>query len=61
MRELRPLLDDRRRTVAGGTLADAMDAAEDVPGQTVIRSRANPVFPVGGMAVLRGNLAPAAP
>ena len=36
MRELRPLLDGAARTVAGGTLADAMDAAEDVPGQTVI-------------------------
>jgi dihydroxy-acid dehydratase len=58
MRELRPLLDGTARTVAGTTLADAMDGAEDVPGQTVIRTRDNPVFPVGGMAVLRGNLAP---
>ncbi len=58
MRELRPLLDGTARTVAGTTLADAMDAAEDVPGQTVIRTRENPVYPVGGMAVLRGNLAP---
>ena len=58
MRELGPLLDGTARTVAGGTLADAAAAAEDVPGQTVIRPRDNPVFPVGGMAVLRGNLAP---
>ena len=58
MRELAPLLDLDARTVAGGTLADAVAGAEDVPGQTVIRSRDNPVFPVGGMAVLRGNLAP---
>ena len=58
MRELRPLLDETARTVTGGTLADAIHAAEDVPGQTVIRSRENPVFPVGGMAVLRGNLCP---
>jgi dihydroxy-acid dehydratase len=58
MQELRPLLDGAARTVAGTTLADAMDGAEDVPGQTVIRSSADPVFPVGGMAVLRGNLAP---
>jgi dihydroxy-acid dehydratase len=58
MRELRPLLDGTARTVAGTTLADAMDGAEDVPGQTVIRTRDNPVYPVGGMAVLRGNLAP---
>lgn len=58
MRELRPLLDATARTVVGTTLGEAIDAAEDVPGQTVIRSRANPVYPVGGMAVLRGNLAP---
>ena len=58
MRELRPLLDGTARTMAGTTITDAMDGAEDVPGQTVIRSRDNPVFPVGGMAVLRGNLAP---
>ncbi len=58
MRELRGLIDPAARTVAGGALGEAMDAAEDVPGQTVIRSRDNPVFPVGGMAVLRGNLAP---
>ncbi len=58
LRELRPLLDTTARTMTGGTLGDAIDAAEDVPRQTVIRSASNPVFPVGGMAVLRGNLAP---
>ena len=58
MRELAPHLRTGARTVAGGTLADAIAGAEDVPGQTVIRSGANPVFPVGGMAVLHGNLAP---
>ena len=45
-------------TVLGGTLGDYMALAEDVPGQTVIRSREAPVKPVGGMAVLHGNLAP---
>ncbi len=58
MRELGGLLDGTARVVTGGTVQDAMDAAEDVPGQTVIRPRAQPVFPVGGLAVLRGNLAP---
>ena len=58
LRELRPLLDTTARTMAGTTLAEVIDAAEDVPGQTVIRTAQNPVFPVGGMAVLRGNLAP---
>src|SRR5262249_23179288 len=32
--------------------------AEMVPNQTVIRTPANPIKPQGGMAVLRGNLAP---
>ncbi len=58
MQELGGLLDTTARVVTGGTLADAVAAAEDVPGQTVIRSRANPIFPTGGMAVLHGNLAP---
>ena len=58
MQELGPLLDTAARCVTGGTLADAVAAAEDVPGQTVIRPRSNPIFPTGGMAVLRGNLAP---
>ena len=44
--------------MTGATLADAVAAAEDVPGQTVVRGRDNPVFATGGMAVLRGNLAP---
>ncbi len=58
MRELGGLIDGTARCVTGGTLADAVAAAEDVPGQTVVRARANPVFATGGMAVLRGNLAP---
>ncbi len=39
MQELRPLLDVSARTVAGTTLADAIDAAEDVPAR---RSSAPP-------------------
>ena len=35
-----------------------IDAAEMVPDQTVIRTPKNPIKPTGGMAVLRGNLAP---
>ena len=58
MRELGSLLDLDAPTVAGGTLRDAAEAAEDVPGQTVIRSPGNPIKPIGAMAVLRGNLAP---
>ena len=58
MREIRKNLDERCRTVDGRTLRQVIDAAEIVPGQTVIRTPANPIKPTGGMAVLRGNLAP---
>lgn len=56
--ELAPHLDLDAPTVAGGTLRDYAAAAEEVPGQTVIRTRAAPLKPAGGMAVLRGNLCP---
>jgi dihydroxy-acid dehydratase len=56
--QLGGLIDLDARTVAGGTLRDVVAAAEEVPGQTVIRSTADPIKAVGAMAVLRGNLAP---
>ena len=58
LRELDGLLDLDAPTVIGGTLRDYMEAAEDVPGQDVIRPRAAPIKASGSMAVLRGNLAP---
>ena len=58
MLELQDLLDLDALTVMGGTLRDYMATAEMVPGQTVIRSRAQPISAQGSMAVLRGNLAP---
>ena len=45
-------------TVGGGTIADAIAAAEEVPGQDAIRPLANPVSNEGALAILRGNLAP---
>ena len=56
--ELAPLLDTTCRTVGGCTLAEVIAAAEIVPGQDVIRPRARPIMTGGGLAVLRGNLAP---
>ena len=56
--ELAPHLDVTAPVVEGGTLADRIAAAEDVPGQDVIRSRDNPIHVGGGLAVLRGSLAP---
>ncbi|MCK8786519.1 dihydroxy-acid dehydratase [Roseomonas sp. NAR14] len=58
LKELAPFLDLDAPTVAGGTLGDYLAVAEEVPGQTVIRSRAAPLKETGGTAVLRGNLAP---
>ncbi len=58
LRELAPLLDLGAPTVAGGTLADIIAGAEQVPNQDVIRTLAAPLKPQGAMAILRGNLAP---
>ncbi|MET7246526.1 IlvD/Edd family dehydratase [Methylobacterium sp. EM32] len=58
LRELGGLIDLDAPTVTGATLRDVVAAAEDVPGQTVIRSPGQPIKPVGAMAVLTGNLAP---
>ncbi|MDM0115941.1 IlvD/Edd family dehydratase [Variovorax sp. J22R133] len=58
MRELVDLLDLDAPTVMGGSLRDYMETAEDVPGQTVIRPRSDPIKAYGSMAVLHGNLAP---
>lgn len=58
MQELSDLLTLDVPTVSGGTLAETIAAAEEVPGQTVIRPRAKPLRAQGTLAVLRGNLAP---
>jgi dihydroxy-acid dehydratase len=58
MQELKDLLALNAKHVAGGTLGEAIKNFEDVPGQTVIRSRGNPLKKEGSMAILRGNLAP---
>ena len=58
MQELKDLLALDAKHVMGGTLGDAIKTFEDVPGQTVIRPRNAPLKKEGGMAILRGNLAP---
>ncbi len=45
-------------TLSGGTIGDMIDAVVDVPGQTIVRSVAAPLKPVGAIAILNGNLAP---
>jgi len=44
--------------VDGRTLAEAAAAVVEKPGQDVIRTIEQPLKPTGGLAVLRGNLAP---
>lgn len=58
LREVRENLVLNAVTITGETIGAIADAAEDIPGQAIIRSRANPLKESGGMAVLRGNLAP---
>ena len=44
--------------VSGRTIAEEAEMAEEAPGQEVVRPLENPVQPTGGLAILRGNLAP---
>ncbi|XUM20087.1 IlvD/Edd family dehydratase [Bradyrhizobium oligotrophicum S58] len=58
MKQLGDLIDLDCRSITGQSLRDIVAAAEDVPGQDVIRSRDDAIKPEGGLAVLSGNLAP---
>ena len=58
LRELRPLLKSKALTITGKTLGQNIDAAPRGWKQDVVRSFKNPIFKNGGIAVLRGNLAP---
>ncbi|MEU9875987.1 IlvD/Edd family dehydratase [Streptomyces phaeochromogenes] len=57
LREVRDLLDPDALTVTGEPLVDHLDDAPIWDGE-VIRTRAEPLVAEGGIAVLRGNLAP---
>ncbi|MFD9038381.1 IlvD/Edd family dehydratase [Streptomyces bottropensis] len=57
LREVRDLLDPGALTVTGEPLVDFLDEAP-VWDAEVIRPRAEPLVAEGGIAVLRGNLAP---
>jgi dihydroxy-acid dehydratase len=58
LRELKPLLHLDALTVTGRTLGEELERASPPFKQDVVRSRDNPIYPQGGIAVLRGNLAP---
>jgi len=57
LRELKPLLHLDALTITGRTLGEEIDATQAF-AQDVVRPFSNPLFPQGGIAVLRGNLAP---
>jgi dihydroxy-acid dehydratase len=46
------------KTVSGKTLFEEAAGAVETPGQEVIRTAEKPLKPVGGIAILRGSLAP---
>jgi len=52
------LLNADAKTVTGRTIGDEARAAREAPGQKVIRSLSNPLAKQGGLAILRGSLAP---
>jgi dihydroxy-acid dehydratase len=52
------LLHGGEKTVSGRTIGEEARAAREMPGQKVIRSLKEPLKTQGGLAILRGNLAP---
>jgi dihydroxy-acid dehydratase len=54
----RDLLHGDEKKVDGRTLAKTADAATETPGQQVVHAIDNPLKPTGGLAILKGSLAP---
>jgi dihydroxy-acid dehydratase len=52
------LLHEEAITVSGRTIGEEAAAAVELPGQEVVRALSDPLKPEGGLAILRGNLAP---
>jgi dihydroxy-acid dehydratase len=52
------LLNADAATVTGRTIGEEAQAAREAPGQRVIRALTDPLAAHGGLAILRGNLAP---
>jgi dihydroxy-acid dehydratase len=51
-------LNEDAATVTGMTIGEHARAADETPGQEVVRPLGDPLKPTGGLAILRGNLAP---
>src|SRR4051812_19638377 len=52
------MLHEDAITVSGKTVGEHAQAASETPGQEVIRPLSNPLKATGGIAILRGNVAP---
>jgi dihydroxy-acid dehydratase len=52
------VLREEAVTVTGRTIGQEAAAAQETPGQQVVRPLSNPLKPTGGFAILRGNVAP---
>jgi dihydroxy-acid dehydratase len=52
------ILHREASTVSGRTIGEEADAATETPGQEVVRPLDSPLKPEGGLAIMRGNLAP---
>ncbi|MBV8429994.1 MAG: dihydroxy-acid dehydratase, partial [Solirubrobacterales bacterium] len=52
------LLHADAQTVTGRTIGEHADEAQETAGQRVVRSLDDPIKPTGGLAILKGNLAP---
>jgi len=52
------ILHEDAITVSGRTIGEEAAAASEAEGQEVVRPVADPLKPEGGLAILRGNLAP---
>jgi dihydroxy-acid dehydratase len=52
------ILNEGELTVTGRTIGEEAAAAEETPGQEVVRPLDDPLKETGGLVILRGNLAP---
>jgi dihydroxy-acid dehydratase len=52
------VLHEAAKTVTGTTVGEVADSAAEKDGQRVVRPLEEPLKPTGGLAILKGNLAP---
>ena len=52
------LLNENAMTATGRTIGEEADRASEASNQEVVRPLSNPMSPNGGLAIVRGNLAP---